>query len=227
MGNAIAFKDPFSDNPCMLKDCDFPVPAPMGSPVCDEECGGYYRATALIKCPDMSVVDLGSKKCNDDMNDNMVIWYFNGIWDDGQNCLAGCISRMNQNNVSEACCEAMKVGNKYPSTQCKLSEVDVIEGDENSTDGKAVNCKVEPLTDTQASSDTSKTSTTTKLDSISTSTTNMSATKNQINPEDPDDGADSGSSTCKLNGKKKTFLMIHVTITQILLMLLVIIHKNV
>ena len=44
--NAIAFKDPFSDNPCMLKDCDFPVPAPMGRPVCDdEECGGYYRAT--------------------------------------------------------------------------------------------------------------------------------------------------------------------------------------
>ena len=43
---------------------------------------------------------------------------------------------------------------------------------------------------------------------------------------DPDSGADSGS-TGKLNGKKKISLMIHVTIAQILLMLLVIKQKNV
>ena len=87
----------------------------------------------------MSVVDLGSKKCNDDMNAE---WLFTGIWDDGQNCVAGCISRMNQNNVSEACCEAQKGGEKWPIiTGCKFSVVDVIEGDENSKDRKAVNCK--------------------------------------------------------------------------------------
>ena len=44
---------------------------------------------------------------------------------------------------------------------------------------------------------------------------------------DPDGGMDSGSSSFKLNGKKKIFLMIHVTITPMLLMLLVIKHKNV
>jgi len=234
--NAILVADATcNDRPCIkcqLRNCTLPVPAPCGpngecrrGEMADSEFQGYYHAAALLKCSDMNEVDLGSTKCNDTGNGNVWEdnWRFNSSWDDAQNCLPGCISRMNEHNLTEACCEYMG-GEKGGIGACILNDaVDVIQGNENSSTYKAVKCQVEPLTDTQASSDTSKTSATTKLDSISTSTTDMSA----INPEDPDDGADSGSSTCKLNGKKKTFLMIHVTITQILLMLLVIKHKNV
>jgi len=232
--NAIIFKEDSVASQCVLGDCESPVPVP---PLPANGTQGYYRGTAdeNVKCPDMNVVELGSKQCNIANDSKTVAWNFYDSWDEGQNCLCGCIFYMKKYKWEDACCEAIQLNNKR-GTECRARNLaDVIKGDENSTETKAVNCKVEPLTDTQASSNTSKTSTTGKLDSTSTSildststsTTDMSATKNQINPEDPDDGADSGSSTCKLNGKKKTFLMIHVTITQILLMLLVIIHKNV
>ena len=46
-------------------------------------------------------------------------------------------------------------------------------------------------------------------------------------PEEADPMKDSESSASKLNGKKKNFLMIHVTIAQIFLMLHVMKHKNI
>ena len=51
--------------------------------------------------------------------------------------------------------------------------------------------------------------------------------KNMPDREEADPVKDSESSACKLNGNKKIFLMIHVTIAQMLLMLLVIKHKNI
>jgi len=225
--NAITFKEDSVASQCNLTACDSPVPPPI-DPGNGEQ--GYYQGAAdeNVKCPDMNVEELGSTQCNIADDSNGFTW-IESSRDEGQDCLCTCIAHMKWKKWEDACCAAEKLqGSNNGKTFCWLYNlVDVIEGDENSTDRRAVNCKVEPLTDTQASSDTSKTLATTKLDSITTSTTDMSATKNQINPEDPDDGADSGSSTCKLNGKKKTFLMIHVTITQILLMLLVIKHKNV
>jgi len=204
--NAIIFKEDSVASQCVLGDCESPVPVP---PLPANGTQGYYRGTAdeNVKCPDMNVVKLGSTQCNIANDSKTESWVFHTSWDEGQNCLCNCIVYMKAYKWEDACCEAITNSEKK-ATQCRIHNVaDVIEGDENSKNKKAVNCKVEPVPTT-----TSK-----------TSTTEMST----INPEDPDDGADSGSSTCKLNGKKKTFLMIHVTITQILLMLLVIKHKNV
>ena len=96
---------------------------------------------ALFKCPDMDVVKQGSTKCNSDERDDS--WYFKRIWDQGQNCLPGCISRMNENNWEEACCEAVQRDDELKGTDCHVYHaVDVVKtGDNDIKDTKAVKCK--------------------------------------------------------------------------------------
>jgi len=70
------------------------------------------------------------------------------------------------------------------------------------------------------------------MSTTANSSLDETATRDQKNPvsrdpPDADGGKDSGCSSWNLNGKKKIFLMINVTISQMLLMLLVIKHKNV
>ena len=95
---------------------------------------------ALLKCPDMDVVELGSRKCNRDKATTRLDWYFEFSWDEGQNCLPGCISRMNENKWDETCCEASPGSPR--GTLCTVyAAVDVVEGDNDSKDAKAVKCK--------------------------------------------------------------------------------------
>ena len=89
----------------------------------------------------MDVVDLGSTKCNKSDDSKILSWVFPLSWDDGQNCLPGCISRMNAIAAEEACCEAVQI--RISNTFCYFYDaaVDVVQGDDDSTDTKAVKCK--------------------------------------------------------------------------------------
>ena len=64
-------------------------------------------------------------------------------WDEGQICLPGCLSRMNENNWEKACCGAMKnnIGNDKGGTHCMVQGVNT--GlDRPGFDGmKGVQCK--------------------------------------------------------------------------------------
>ena len=89
----------------------------------------------------MSVVDLGSTKCNSSDVSKILPWFFPFSWDDGQNCLPGCISRMNENKWEVACCQATQ-GNNKRGTHCMVRDKsDVVQGDDDSTDTKAVKCQ--------------------------------------------------------------------------------------
>ena len=89
----------------------------------------------------MDVVDLGSTKCNKSDDSKIPPWIFHSSWDDGQNCLPGCISRMNENEWEEACCQATQSNDKR-GTRCMVRDkVDVVQGDDDSTDTKAVKCQ--------------------------------------------------------------------------------------
>ena len=70
---------------------------------------------AFLKCHDMNVVDLGSTQC--DTTVSSYRWNFPNSWDGGQNCLPGCISRMNEGTLEEACCQAQQVGE---GTKCHV-----------------------------------------------------------------------------------------------------------
>ena len=90
----------------------------------------------------MDVVDLGSTKCNkSDDSKAPRLWFITAPWDDGQNCLPGCISRMNAIQAEEACCEAVQMHGGKPWCYFYDAAVDVVQGDDDSTDKKAVKCK--------------------------------------------------------------------------------------
>ena len=86
-------------------------------------------------------MELGSTKCNGDGDD---FWWLHKSWsDDAQNCLPGCISRMNEKNWDEACCEYRSEEEENPDNGgCIVYKAaDVIQGDENSSKNKAVKCQ--------------------------------------------------------------------------------------
>ena len=88
----------------------------------------------------MNVVDLGSKNCQ--KRTNQFGWFFPNSWDDGQNCVPGCISRMNQYKQEEACCDAER---KQEGTVCAVIFnssllIDTVPGDDDSSTRKAVKC---------------------------------------------------------------------------------------
>ena len=90
----------------------------------------------------MNVVDLGLKNCQ--KRSNQFGWFFPNSWDDGQNCVPGCISRMNQYKQEESCCDAERKGN---GTVCAFFWnssylIDTVPGDDDSSARKAVKCKV-------------------------------------------------------------------------------------
>ena len=89
----------------------------------------------------MNVVDLGSTKCNSSDVSKILSWFFPWSWDDGQNCLPGCISRMNAIQAEEACCEAVQMHDGTTWCYSYDAAVDVVQGDDDSTDKKAVKCK--------------------------------------------------------------------------------------
>ena len=89
----------------------------------------------------MDVVELGSTKCKSDERGDP--WYFQKFWDEGQNCVPGCLSRMNENKWEEACCEAAVWDDYVKGTECHVYHaVDVVKTADNYTkDTKAVKCK--------------------------------------------------------------------------------------
>ena len=93
----------------------------------------------------MDVVELGTTKCNSNKDSTRLSWYFLDSWDEGQNCLSGCIIRMNEKKWDEACCEAKQISSTAGtlSTACNVFDaVDVVEaGDNDSKNTKAVKCK--------------------------------------------------------------------------------------
>ena len=92
----------------------------------------------------MDVVELGTTKCNSEKDSTRLSWSFEDSWDDGENCLSGCIIRMNEKKWDEACCEAKQISSTTGnlSTECIVFDaVDVQTGDSDSKDTKAVNCK--------------------------------------------------------------------------------------
>ena len=96
---------------------------------------------ALFHCPDLKDVELGSTSCKDSLFPRLT--WFPRTWDEGQICLPGCLSRMNENNWEKACCGAMKsktIDNKE-GTHCMVQGVNT--GlDRPGYDGmKGVQCK--------------------------------------------------------------------------------------
>ena len=88
----------------------------------------------------MKEVDVGSTKCKGQANSND-IWWLPRSWDDAQNCLAGCISRMNERNGTEACCQYQDFEEKGKGACVIYYPGDVVPGDENSSALKAVKCR--------------------------------------------------------------------------------------
>ena len=52
----------------------------------------------------MDEVDLGTTKCNRNATSDWDAWWLPKSWDDAQNCVHGCISRMNEKSWDNACC---------------------------------------------------------------------------------------------------------------------------
>ena len=90
----------------------------------------------------MDEVDLGTTKCNRNATSDWDAWWLPKSWDDAQNCVHGCISRMNEKSWDKACCgfQQQRIGDTLRGC-IVYNAVDVIEGDENSKYKKAVNCK--------------------------------------------------------------------------------------
>ena len=89
----------------------------------------------------MNVEEVGSTQCNIADDSQPDFWWRMVSWDEGQNCLCGCISIMKGKKLENACCEAVQKVLEG-DTECRFyHSVEVIKGDENSTDKKAVNCK--------------------------------------------------------------------------------------